>query len=305
MAALIDLSSLADDHVLQAGAPVDEGRGAAFVAEALLQPLAAAFPAVSLNTSLTLSGDFDGRRWEATSGHLLGRFVAPLFGIPATGRLAWLRFGRFQRIIEGRVAETLLLLDVPSLMLQAGEWPLARPLGPDMMAPPPANLEGDGAASLAVVEAMIAGLMRYDGRDLASMRMRDFWSDDFHWYGPAPIGAFQGHDDYERGHQRPFLTAFPDRRGGNHRARIAEGALVASTGWPSIAATHSGGDWLGLAATRRRVTMRVMDFWVCRDGRLTDNWVMIDLIDLLRQLGIDVFARMKAVSEGTGTWRNG
>lgn len=78
-------------------------------------------------------------------------------------------------------------------------------------------------------------------------------------------------------------------------AIIAQGGLVASTGWPSIRATHTGGDWLGLAATGKPVTMRVMDFWACRDGRLTENWVMIDIPDLLQQLGVDVFARAAAL----------
>jgi hypothetical protein len=38
-----------------------------------------------------------------------------------------------------------------------------------------------------------------------------------------------------------------------------------------------------------------MDFWR-RDGdRLAENWVFIDIPDLLRQLGVDLFARMDAL----------
>ena len=184
--------------------------------------------------------------------------------------------------------------------MQAGCWPLARPLGGFVLSPGPATRDGvgpdgDGAASLALVEAMIAGLMRYDGMSLTSMRMIDFWHPDFWWYGPAPIGTFCGHADYERGHQGPFLAAFPDRRGGNHVCRIGQGNYVASAGWPSIRATHSGGDWLGLAPTAKPVTMRVMDFWR-RDGDLlAENWVFIDIPELLLQLGVDVFARRRAL----------
>ena len=292
MTRLIDPGALAPSHVLNVCAPF------AADVEALIVAIDTAFPLHDVRTDISLSGDFAGGTWRATSGHILGRFDAPLVGIPATGRLAWLRFGRFERIAGDRVAETLLLLDLPSLMRQAGCWPMGAPLGPDLMAPPPHDIDGDADTSLALVEAMIAGLMRYDGQSLASMAMRDFWTEDFCWYGPAPIGSFRGHADYERGHQRPFLTAFPDRRGGNHRARIGDGAFVASTGWPSITATHSGGDWLGLAATDRAITMRVMDFWACRGGRLSENWVMIDIPDLLEQLGVDVFARMRALTEG-------
>ncbi len=292
MMRLIDSAALAPDHVFHVCAP--------FAADpaALLAALDAAFPLHDIRTDIAMTGRFGDADWRAASGHLLGRFDAPLAGIPATGRLAWLRFGRFDRIVGDRIAETLLLLDLPSLMIQAGCWPFAAPLGPDLMAPPPLATDGTAADALALVEAMIAGLMRYDGQTLASMRMVDFWRDDFCWYGPAAIGSFRGHADYERGHQRPFLAAFPDRRGGNHRARIAEGGLVASTGWPSIRATHSGGDWLGLAATGRPITMRVMDFWACRGGRLSENWVMIDIPDLLTQLGVDIFERMRALNGG-------
>ena len=288
------LDCLAVDHVLTAFRPVDTGVGAAFVRDAVLAPLAAAIPGYDVRPDIAMRGQFGGGDWVASSGHLLGRFAQPLFGIPPTGRVVWLRFGCFQRWVNGRVAETLLLLDLPSLMLQAGVWPLAAPLGPDLMAPGPIARDGiwptgDGAASLAIVEGMIGGLMRFDGA-LKTMRMRDYFAEDFWWFGPAPIGSFRGFADYERGHALPFLTGFPDRVGGNHRARFGDGNFVASTGWPSITATHRGAGFLGIDATDRAITMRVMDFWSARNGKLVENWVMIDLPDLLDQLGIDVFA---------------
>ena len=279
--------------------PMDEMAGDA-IASRLLDPLGAAFPRAEERIDILIGGAWKGAHWTASTGHIAGIFAGDLWGIKATGRAAWLRFGRFDRWDGDRIAECHLILDLPGLMMQAGCWPLARPLGPVPLTPGPSTRDGvapggDGAESLALVEAMIAGLMRFDGQDLASMRMGDFWHRDFWWYGPAPIGSFCGHADYERGHQRPFLRAFPDRRGGNHVARIGEGVYVASAGWPSITATHSGGDWLGLAATGKPVTMRVMDFWRREGSLLAENWVFIDIPDLLRQLGVDVFARMAAL----------
>jgi SnoaL-like polyketide cyclase len=291
------LDRLHVDHVLSAFAPVDRGVGAAFVREAVLAPLATAIPGYQVRTDIALRGSFKGGDWRASSGHLLGRFMAPLFGIPATGRVVWLRFGCFQRWDGGRVAETILLIDLPSLMIQAGVWPLAAPMGPDFPAPGPLTCDGiwphgEGAASLAIVEGMIGGLMKFDG-SLKTMNMRDFFAEDFWWFGPAPIGTFRGFADYERGHATPFLTAFPDRIGGNHRARFGDGDYVASTGWPSITATHKGSDWLGTAATGAPITMRVMDFWHASNGFLDENWVMIDIPDVLQQIGIDVFAALQ------------
>lgn len=296
--ALMDL--LAHEATVHACHPVNMVAAADAQAR-LLTPLARAFPRGEDRADVSIEGEWQGQRWTASTGHLAGIFADDLWGIPATKMAAWLRYGRVERWAGDRIAELYLILDLPGLMIQAGVWPLARSLGPVVVPPGPATRDGvspggDGGESLALVEAMIAGLMRYDGRDLASMRMVDFWHRDFWWHGPAPIGSFCGHADYERGHQQPFLAAFPDRRGGNHVCRIAEGAYVASAGWPSIRATHSGGDWLGLAPTGQPVTMRVMDFWR-RDGRLlAENWVFIDIPELLLQLGVDIFARMRALS---------
>jgi len=166
--------------------------------------------------------------------------------------------------------------------------------------PPPRAGDGlsvpDDAAtaiSLHLTEAMIyEGLMAYDGKTLESMHMVDYWTPDMKWYGPHPIGACESLREFEDFHQRPFLEAFPDRKGGNHKVRVASGLYVASTGWPSIRATNLG-DYLGVAATGKPITMRVMDWWR-RDGDLLDeNWVFIDLIDLCLQMGVDVFATMR------------
>ncbi len=288
------LDRLAPGHSLDAFRPVERGSGAAFVARELLAPLAAALPDYEVRVDIAMRGRFDDGDWTASSGHLGGVFAAQLFGIAPTGRVAFLRFGCFQRWSQGRVVETLVLVDLPSLMLQAGVWPLAAPLGPDLIAPPPIAgggiwPAGDGAAGLGIVEQMIDGLKKFDG-SLATMRMRDYFAENFWWFGPGPIGSFRGFADYERGHAGPFLAAFPDRLGGNHRARFGNGNFVASTGWPSITATHRGGGWLGLPASDHAITMRVMDFWSVAGGMLAENWVMIDIPDVLHQLGIDVFA---------------
>ena len=290
------LSLLANAHMLDAFRPVERGKGAVFVREALLAPLATAIPGYEVRTDIAMRGSYKGGEWTASSGNLVGRFMVPLFGIPATTRVVWLRFGCFQRWEAGLVVETIVLLDLPSLMIQAGVWPLAPPSGPDFMAPGPLARDGiwpngDGAAALGIVESMIGGLMKFDG-SLKKMNMRDFFSEPFWWFGPAPIGSFRGFDDYERGHATPFLTAFPDRVGGNHRARFGDGDYVASTGWPSITATHKGSGWLGTAATNTPITMRVMDFWHATNGKLDENWVMIDIPDVLNQIGIDVFAAL-------------
>jgi hypothetical protein len=213
------LALLTEHHILHACRPIEQGP----VVDGLLAPLAKAIPRYEVRPDIAIRGSFEEGDWAASSGHLCGRFMTPLFGIPATGRATYLRFGCFQRWEGGQVAESIVLLDLPSLMLQAGVWPLAAPLGPDLMAPSPATRDGiwptgSGTAALRIVEDMIGGLMKFDG-SLKTMNMRDYFAEDFWWFGPGPIGCFRGFDDYERGHALPFLTAFPDRVGGHHRYR--------------------------------------------------------------------------------------
>jgi predicted ester cyclase len=273
--------------------------------ENVLTDIMAAMPDAERRTDILLSGDFNGGRWFASTGYIVGHFTRPLWGMQPTGRPLWLRFGWFDRAEGDHVVESYIIFDVVRAMIEAGQWPLAPQLGQGW-SPAPQTQDGvsfdpEGAEqSLALVEAMIAGLMRYDRQSLASMKMVDFWHPQFHWYGPSGIGSARGHWDYERAHQRPFLGAFPDRVGGNHKCRIGDGTYVASTGWPSINATHSGDGWLGLPATGKRITMKVMDFWR-RDGDLlAENWVFIDMIDLLDQIGVDVFARLETLNGKPG-----
>ena len=146
---------------------------------------------------------------------------------------------------------------------------------------------------LPLVEAMIGGLGRYDQKDLRSMGMEQYWQPDMMWYGPCGIGTSRGIGGFQKHHQQPFLHAFPDRKGGHHRARFGEGDYAASTGWPSVRATHAG-DYLGTPASNRPITMRVMDWWRQEDGLLAENWVLIDLPHLFLQMGVDLLAPLTA-----------
>ncbi len=52
------------------------------------------------------------------------------------------------------------------------------------------------------------------------------------------------------------------------------------------------GEYLGVPATGKMMTMRDFD-WYKRDGEvLTQNWVPIDIIDLLMQMDVNLFDRM-------------
>ena len=150
-----------------------------------------------------------------------------------------------------------------------------------------------GAAALRIVKAMHAGLGDFDGQDLSSMTHAQYWTEEFAWYGPAGIGTSRGLRDFEAHHQIPFLRAFPDRRVDRHVANVGDGDYVVTGGWPSVVATHSGPDWLGVGPTGRRIGFRVMDFYRVEGDLIAENWIPIDIIDVLLQMGTDVLARMR------------
>ena len=54
--------------------------------------------------------------------------------------------------------------------------------------------------------------------------------------------------------------------------------------------THKA-DYLGVKATNKAMTLRVMDFYRCADGKIMENWVCLDYLDLLQQMGVDLIAQ--------------
>ena len=287
--------------------PINTLRGPQVVVEGYFAPLRQAFPDIERRTDIFFAGNWDGLidggagRWVSCTGHYLGTFKSDWLGIPATGEPATLRFGEFYRIVDGRIAEARILLDIVDLARQAGQRLLPPSPGLEILVPGPRPHDGllfgsndpaVGQASMDLVMAMAGGLGQFDKTDLQSMGMERYWHRNMMWYGPCGIGSSRGLSGFQRHHQGPFLHAFPDRKGSHHRARLAEGAYVGSTGWPSVKATHLG-DYLGVAATGKAIGMRVMDWWRCENGLLTENWVFIDLPHLMLQMGVDLMARIE------------
>jgi predicted ester cyclase len=282
-------------------APIDELHGVGAIASEYWEPLLQSFPDLEKNDYVLFAGEFEGDEWVCATGNLVGTFEEEWLDIPATGHATWLRYGEFHRVEDGQIAETRHLVDLLDVVRQAG-YDFFPALAPEVVIPGPTTQDGvllgerDEAESdrtLHLVEAMIDGLHEYEEEGLDGMGMERFWHEDFMWYGPAGTGTTRGIAGFQEFHQGPFLEAFPDREGGDHVARFAEGHYCASTGWPSIDATHLGDGWMGLPATDEPVTMRVMDFWRREGDLLAENWVFIDTIDLLSQLGVDVFDRLR------------
>jgi predicted ester cyclase len=131
-----------------------------------------------------------------------------------------------------------------------------------------------------VIEAMVDGLNDHRIDD-----MGEFFAESFRWMGNFGCGTKIGLKAFQTNWQKPFQAAFSNKVCVDE-ARLFMGEWAAAFGHQD--ATHSG-LFMGVAPTGKRITIRYMDFWKVEDGRITDNWVMVDYPGVLAQLGVDVF----------------
>jgi len=285
--------------------PVNQMHGLDEIVGRYLLPMKQAMPDLERRDDIFIAGHWQGDDWISATGYYYGTLRTEWFGLLPTDQWLSVRFGEFYRLVDDRVVDAYVILDWIDVFRQLGINPLRRALGVEGLCPPPMAQDGlqlgepDATAaeqSLKLVEAMIfEGMWAFDGVNHETMRFHDFWVPDMMWYGPGGIGTTRGVDNFYRYHEGPFNEAWPDFKGGNHVARFGDGPFTCSTGWPSIKATHTGGDFLGLAPSGKAITMRVMDWWR-RDGdRLAENWIFIDIPELLTQLGRDMFAEARAL----------
>ncbi|WGW03448.1 ester cyclase [Tropicibacter oceani] len=298
---------MAPDAALHLCHPIGDLTGPEALLTRALTPLRTALPDAERRDWIVIEGsDAEGQHWVGCAGHYVGTFVAPFLDIPPTGHLAHMRFHEFYRFQDGKIVEMQAIWDLPELMMQAGAWPMAPALGRELCVPGPAS--GDGlhraprdpqlsAQSCQLVIDMLDHMIRHPAQGGPEvMELPRFWHDTMTWYGPAGIGTARGIAGFRNWHQIPFLSAMPDR--GQHPEGLrfhffGDNAYAAVTGWPNMRQTLSGGGWLGLPPTGQQITLRSLDFWRIEAGKIRENWVLVDLLDLYQQLGVDVLARMR------------
>ena len=91
--------------------------------------------------------------------------------------------------------------------------------------------------------------------------------------------------EFQDNWQRPFQAAFSDKVCIDE-ARLYMGEWAAAFGRQE--AIHSG-EFMGIEPTHKEVEIRYMDFWKVVNGKIVDNYVMVDFPHVLAQLGVDCF----------------
>ena len=298
------LVKIAGDAQYRMCHPFGEFTDAGSFYDATLAPLAKAWPDLERRDTIIMAGeDEDGAEWIGCAGYYSGTFIAPWLTIPPTGHIAHMRFAEFYRIKDGRVAEFQGIWDIPEVMMQARAWPLSPSLGREWHVPAPATQDGlaiNGTDAQAIATRqhiidMLKAMSRHPVQPPTAMELPRFWHPKMNWYGPSGIGTGRGMAGFRHWHQIPFLRAMPDRGqklGHTNHHFFAEGNYAAVTGWPNMMQTLQCDGWLGLPPLDKTITLCSLDFWRLEAGLIRENWVLIDLLDIYRQIGVDVFARL-------------
>jgi predicted ester cyclase len=206
-----------------------------------------------------------------------GRHTGPFLGIPPTNRLVTMSGIAIHRVSEGRLVEHWGQVDAVGLLSQMGALPAPPAL------PPVAKPDSGTPASGRVLSAndMAQAVRRFfdEGLNRRTRAVLDELIDPgyVNYSLPMPSAGPEG----LRAILGTFFAAFPDMHVVVEDV-IAEPDKAATRG--HFTGTHQG-PFMDVAATGRAVTVAYIDIWKARDGRLVENWVQLDMLGLLVQLG--------------------
>ena len=300
-----------DEAELSAFYPINEIKGINEIKNQLWAPLKKSFPDLERRNNLVIGGSFQDKVFVSFISHLTGTFVNEWLGVPATNKTIYLRTCEAHQITNNKIIKSYILIDTVDFIRQAGHLPINRSLGIEEMWPSPItgdgennenldkelslqslNLDLEMQRSLNIKPENEPGLNKDQLRDkLINHPQKKYWHPKMMWYGPSGIGTARGLEGFVDHHQLPFRLTFKNRDYWKigHYIEIGDGNYSMTGGWHSIETTHGSHEWLGFPATNKKVTMRVMDFYLNHEGLIRENWVPIDIAHILNQIGIDIF----------------
>lgn len=292
------------DAALDIAHPINTAQGGDGYFNEVLAPMHAAFDGFQRRTDILIGGNYLGGEWVTSMGYFSGHFSKPWLGIAPSNRLAFVRFGEFHKVENGKVVQSHIFLGVAELIIALGRWPLAPSQGYEGLVPGPASFDGVQTSANApevsrgsgeLVEGM---LMQLTSPDAA---WRSSWDDKMFWFGPGGFGTYTTVDAFQA-FQVPFEQTFEGW--GDGKAQGVDGVGIACkagdgdyaflSGWPAITGIHVK-PFMGIDATGTRIYLRDCDWWRCENGKIVENWCMVDTLHLAKQLGRDVIAEAAAM----------
>lgn len=117
--------------------------------------------------------------------------------------------------------------------------------------------------------------------------VRSYVAEDVRWHGPEPINDLRGVDAVIGQFWRPLRTGFPDLK---RRCDLLIGGRehwVGSIGY--FDGTFSQ-PWLGIPPTGQPAHIRYGEFSAVHDGKIVLTYIILDMLDVLRQAGFNLVA---------------
>ncbi len=292
--------------------PFNQQVGLKTVSELFWKPLRRSLTGLQRRMDIFMAGrnqidDFKSV-WVTSMGHLVGLFDEPWLGIPATGKMAFLRYCEFNRVEDSKITESAMFFDIPHLMIQAGLHPFPQQTAAHLVQPGPATHDGlmfdaqnpaEGEDTLTAINNMIDDIKTWTGgrTEPLEVELARSWNDDMIWWGPAGSGATYTIERYAKQHSGPFRATFKNRQFNGHLCKFAEGNYGGFFGWPNLTLTPTG-PYMGIETQRKPVDLRVIDMYRRDGNKLTENWIFIDFLHFWDQLDVDI---LKQATSGTSS----
>src|SRR6056297_3564861 len=126
--------------------PFRELGGAEYVADHFWKPLMESISHIQRRQDIFIAGNNEianeSEEWVMSMGHFMGLFDHEWLGICPTGKMINLRYAEFNRVEDGKIAETGLFVDLIGFMIQAGVNPLPPSAGSYFVYPGPRTHDG-------------------------------------------------------------------------------------------------------------------------------------------------------------------
>ena len=304
-----------EDAELKCFHPINNIKGADEIYSKIWLPLKNSFNDLERRNCLVLGGSFQDKVFVSTISLLTGSYNNPWLNIPSNNKTIHIRLCEAHEIKKGKIIHSHILIDVMDFIRQAGFWPINKSNGAEGLWTN--SISGDGsmfenmdknlsASSLEQALTMQRSLNikpecdpgadhPYVRDKLLNHPQKKFWHKKMMWYGPSGIGTARSLEGFVDNHQLPFRKTFKERNYWKlgHYCELGDGKFSLTAGWNSIQAIYGTEDWLGYKSENQKVTMRVMDFYHHDEGKIRENWVPIDIIHILKQIGVDVLERIK------------
>lgn len=230
---------VSDDYVFRGVYPFREQNSAQNAIESFYKPFFNSVKNIQRRQDIFIAGtnEISEETWVMSMGHFMGLFDEEWLGMRPTNKIVNLRYAEFNCIVDDKITQTGLFVDLIGFMNQVGLNPLPISTGQYYIYPGPRNHDGllfddtdlvEGEYTLNLVNKMVNDLSELNESGAMGCPpevLQKSWSDNMIWYGPAGIGASYTIPRYQLQHQLPFRNNLDGKTFNGHVCRFAEGNL--------------------------------------------------------------------------------